>query len=207
MHIFSMPDNSGSSLYASKSSIGIFGRAARVGWALGLAVRNVTDNKWPTTAPDHRATRECASCGLNRMPLGAVVRPAFIWGYVRHLFASRLCPLALRARLPARRAYRYGDQDVQQCAPDGEMGWGGMQGAKATRYNYNPRDRGQYVRLQAPHLRDHAAQAQHGIQRPDREARRAHRDGHVTNSNGGGHTDKTSTKVQHRGLQLSATST
>ena len=26
--------------------------------------------------------------------------------------------------------------------------WGGMQGAKATRYNYNPRDRGQYVRLQ-----------------------------------------------------------
>ena len=29
----------------------------------------------------------------------------------------------------------------------------------------------------------------------------------VTNSNGGGHTDKTSTRVQHRGLQLSATST
>ena len=111
------------------------------------AVRNVTGNKWPTTAPDHRATRECASCGLNRMPLGAVVRPAFIWGYVRHLFASRLCPLALRARLPARRAYRYGDQDGQQRAPDEEMGWGGMQGAKATRYNYNPRDRGQYVRL------------------------------------------------------------
>ena len=37
---------------------------------------------------------------------------------------------------------------VNNVHPTRRWDGGGMQGAKATRYNYNPRDRGQYVRLQ-----------------------------------------------------------
>ena len=75
---------------------GILGilKLARALCPLGPAAQEVTDYKWPTTAHHHRATRECASCGLNRMPLGAVVRPVFIWGYITGIWLPLSSPPA-----------------------------------------------------------------------------------------------------------------
>ena len=130
--------------------------------------------------------------------------------YVRtSLVASRLCPLVLRARLPARRAYRYGDQDDQQRALDEEMGWGGeMQGGtKTTRATTTshvtvfPEGNMYVYKLRTYETTRRKPNTGYIDLTAKRDAPT------MTNSDRGGHTDKTSTRVQHRSLQLSATST